>query len=35
MLPEPWEMGAKDTVIVYPGEVDRIKDKFNFAGLYV
>ena len=33
--PEPWEMGWKDTVIAYPGEVTRIKAKFDNTGLYV
>ena len=33
--PEKWESGYKDTVIVYPGEVARIKAKFDIAGLYV
>jgi len=33
--PEPWETGFKDTVIVYPGEVTRIKAKFEKPGQYV
>lgn len=33
--PEGWEMGHKDTVISYPGEVTRIKAKFDLAGLFV
>ena len=33
--PEPWEMGFKDTVIAYPGEVTRLKATFDIAGLYV
>jgi len=33
--PEPWETGWKDTVITYPGEVTRIKARFDIAGLYV
>jgi spore coat protein A len=33
--PEPWELGFKDTVIVYPGEVARIKARFDQAGLFV
>ncbi|MGD8588685.1 MAG: multicopper oxidase domain-containing protein, partial [Chromatiales bacterium] len=33
--PEPWEMGWKDTVIAYPGEVTRVKASFDIAGLYV
>ena len=32
---EPWETGWKDTVIAYPGEVTRIRAKFDTAGLYV
>jgi FtsP/CotA-like multicopper oxidase with cupredoxin domain len=28
-------MGWKDTVIAYPGEVTRVKAKFDIAGLYV
>jgi bilirubin oxidase len=33
--PEVWETGYKDTVIAYPGEVTRVKAKFDIAGLYV
>ncbi len=33
--PEPWESGFKDTVIAYPGEVTRIKAKFDTAGTFV
>ena len=33
--PEPWEMGWKDTVIAYPGEVTRVKALFDIPGLYV
>lgn len=33
--PEVWESGFKDTVIAYPGEVTRIKAKFDILGLYV
>jgi FtsP/CotA-like multicopper oxidase with cupredoxin domain len=33
--PEPWESGWKDTVIAYPGEVTRIRAKFDTPGLYV
>ncbi|HSN77366.1 MAG TPA: multicopper oxidase [Anaerolineae bacterium] len=33
--PEPWETGFKDTVIAYPGEITRIKAKFDLPGLYV
>jgi FtsP/CotA-like multicopper oxidase with cupredoxin domain len=34
-LPEPWEMGVKDTVIAYPGEVVRIRAQFNVPGQFV
>jgi len=33
--PEPWETGFKDTVIAYPGEITRIKARFDVGGLYV
>lgn len=33
--PETWESGTKDTVIAYPGEVTRIKARFDLPGLYV
>ena len=33
--PEPWELGYKDTVTAYPGEVTRLKAKFDLPGLYV
>ena len=33
--PEPWERGEKDTVIVFPGEVTRIKAKFDRRGFFV
>jgi FtsP/CotA-like multicopper oxidase with cupredoxin domain len=33
--PEPWETGWKDTVIAYPGEITRIKARFDIEGLYV
>jgi hypothetical protein len=32
---EPWEAGFKDTVIAYPGQVTRIKAKFDLPGQYV
>ena len=32
---QPWETGYKDTFISYPGEVTRIRAKFDIAGLYV
>jgi spore coat protein A len=32
---ELWETGRKDTVIAYPGEVTRIKARFNTAGQFV
>ncbi len=33
--PETWESGYKDTVIVYPGQLTRVKAKFDLPGLYV
>jgi FtsP/CotA-like multicopper oxidase with cupredoxin domain len=33
--PEAWETGFKDTVIAYPGEVTRVKARFDYEGLYV
>ncbi len=33
--PEPWESGFKDTVIAYPGEITRIKARFDVPGIYV
>jgi FtsP/CotA-like multicopper oxidase with cupredoxin domain len=33
--PEPWETGAKDTVTAYPGEITRVKARFDIPGLYV
>jgi FtsP/CotA-like multicopper oxidase with cupredoxin domain len=33
--PEPWERGWKDTVIAYPGEVTRIRAKFDTPGQFV
>jgi len=33
--PEAWESGFKDTVISYPGEVTRVKAKFDREGLFV
>jgi len=33
--PEAWETGWKDTVIAYPGEVTRIKARFDLPGFYV
>ena len=35
LAPETWESGYKDTVIAYPGEVTRIKARFDKAGLFV
>ena len=34
-LPEPWETGFKDTVIAYPGQVTRVRAKFDNPGQYV
>jgi bilirubin oxidase len=33
--PEVWETGFKDTVIAYPGEITRIKARFDLPGRYV
>jgi FtsP/CotA-like multicopper oxidase with cupredoxin domain len=33
--PEPWESGVKDTVIAYPGQVTRVRIRFNTPGQYV
>lgn len=33
--PEPWESGFKDTVIVYPGEVARVRAVFDRPGFSV
>jgi spore coat protein A len=33
--PLPWETGFKDTVIAYPGEVTRVKMRFDYPGFYV
>ncbi|HEY5912375.1 MAG TPA: multicopper oxidase [Verrucomicrobiae bacterium] len=33
--PEAWERGRKDTVIIYPGEITRVKAHFDIVGRYV
>jgi spore coat protein A len=33
--PEAWESGFKDTVVAYPGEITRIKAKFDTPGQFV
>jgi FtsP/CotA-like multicopper oxidase with cupredoxin domain len=33
--PEPWEAGLKDTVIAYPGQVTRVRLRFDRAGQFV
>ncbi len=33
--PESWETGFKDTVIAFPGEITRVKARFDQAGLFV
>jgi FtsP/CotA-like multicopper oxidase with cupredoxin domain len=33
--PESWEMGLKDTVIAYPGQVTRVRLRFDRAGQFV
>ncbi|HSK27929.1 MAG TPA: multicopper oxidase domain-containing protein [Jiangellales bacterium] len=35
VLPEPWETGFKDTVTAYPGQVTRVRAKFDVPGQYV
>jgi FtsP/CotA-like multicopper oxidase with cupredoxin domain len=32
---EPWETGYKDTVISYPGQITKVRAKFDIEGLYV
>ena len=34
-LPEAWESGFKDTVVSYPGEVTRVRGKFETPGQFV
>ena len=33
--PEAWETGLKDTVIAYPGQVTRVKGRFETPGQFV
>jgi FtsP/CotA-like multicopper oxidase with cupredoxin domain len=33
--PESWETGFKDTVIAYPGEVTRVRARYDVAGQFV
>jgi spore coat protein A, manganese oxidase len=33
--PEPWESGFKDTVIAYPGQVTRVRARFQTPGQFV
>lgn len=33
-LPEAWEIGLKDTVVAYPGEVTRVKMTFSGSGQF-
>jgi spore coat protein A len=33
--PLPWETGFKDTVIAYPGEITKVKMRFDYPGFYV
>ena len=33
--PEPWESGFKDTVVAYPGEVTRVRARFETPGQFV
>jgi bilirubin oxidase len=34
-LPEAWETGFKDTIIALPGDITRIKARFDIGGLFV
>ena len=34
-MPKPNELGFKDTVMVYPGQVTRIRMRFDIPGIYV
>lgn len=33
--PLPWETGFKDTVVAYPGEITRVKARFDTPGAFV
>jgi spore coat protein A, manganese oxidase len=33
--PEPWELGLKDTVVAYPGQVTRVRATFETPGQFV
>ena len=33
--PEAWEFGTKDTIIAYPGEITRLRARFDIPGLFV
>jgi spore coat protein A, manganese oxidase len=33
--PEAWESGFKDTVIAYPGQVTRVRARFDTVGQFV
>jgi bilirubin oxidase len=33
--PEAWETGLKDTVVAYPGEITRVKARFDVEGRFV
>lgn len=35
MPPQPWETGTKDTIIAYPGQITRVKAKFDIPGQFV
>jgi FtsP/CotA-like multicopper oxidase with cupredoxin domain len=34
-LPEPWETGVKDTVVALPGQVTRVRARFETPGQFV
>ena len=33
--PQPWETGFKDTVIAFPGQVTRVRVRFDTPGQFV
>jgi spore coat protein A, manganese oxidase len=35
VAPKPWETGFKDTVTAFPGQITRIKAKFDLPGRFV
>jgi bilirubin oxidase len=33
-VPQPWEVGFKDTVVAYPNQITRVKATFDLPGLF-